>query len=175
MHDVLHRVHGVGKDHRVLRSAVVGRACAAVHRRAVSCIPHIIFSVVIAQCQVVVVGDVPVDAGKQLVVALVGREVGKRASVISITVHYVSLYSCHVGDSSGQSGIDAILVSIRIRNCYGLSGCVKLKNLLNMETISKVVPINAGDDKKKKFYEINDNLMRFYFTYVFSCAKFLHK
>ena len=44
----------------------------------------------------------------------------------------------------------------------------QLKNLLNMETVSKVAPINARDDKKKQFYEINDNLMRFYFSYVFS-------
>ena len=51
----------------------------------------------------------------------------------------------------------------------------QLKNLLNMETISKVVPINAGDDKKKKFYEINDNLMRFYFTYVFSFDSLIYK
>lgn len=43
----------------------------------------------------------------------------------------------------------------------------QLKNLLNMETISKVSPINKKDDKKKQFYEINDNLMRFYFAYIF--------
>ena len=43
----------------------------------------------------------------------------------------------------------------------------QMKNLLNMETISKVVPINAGNDKKKQFYEINDNLMRFYFTFAY--------
>ena len=51
----------------------------------------------------------------------------------------------------------------------------QMKNLLNMETISKVVPINAGNDKKKQFYEINDNLMRFYFTYVFSFDSLIYK
>lgn len=51
----------------------------------------------------------------------------------------------------------------------------QMKNLLNMETISKVVPINAQKDKKKQFYEISDNLMRFYFTYVFSYDSLIYK
>lgn len=46
----------------------------------------------------------------------------------------------------------------------------QLKNLLNMETIRKVSPVNRRDDKKKQFYEIGDNLMRLYFTYVFGNA-----
>ena len=40
----------------------------------------------------------------------------------------------------------------------------QIKNLIKMETISKLNPIN----KKKTFYEINDNLMRFYFAYIFN-------
>lgn len=51
----------------------------------------------------------------------------------------------------------------------------QMKNLLNMETISKIVPINARSDKKKQFYEINDNLMRFYFTYVFPYDSLIYK
>lgn len=43
----------------------------------------------------------------------------------------------------------------------------QLKNLMNMEMIEKVFPIYKPADKKKQFYEIRDNLMRFYFTYVF--------
>lgn len=43
----------------------------------------------------------------------------------------------------------------------------QLKNLMQMETISKIFPINKKNDKKKQFYEINDNLMRFYFAYIF--------
>lgn len=43
----------------------------------------------------------------------------------------------------------------------------QLKALLNMETIAKVSPINRQNDRKKQFYTINDNLMRFYFTFVF--------
>lgn len=43
----------------------------------------------------------------------------------------------------------------------------QLKNLMNMETIRKVSPVNRRNDKKKQFYEISDNLMRLYFAYVF--------
>lgn len=46
----------------------------------------------------------------------------------------------------------------------------QLKILLDMETIHKSNPINRKDDKKKQFYEIVDNLMRFYFTFVFGKA-----
>lgn len=44
----------------------------------------------------------------------------------------------------------------------------QLKTLIQMESISKVAPINKQNDKKKQFYEITDNLMRFYFTYIFN-------
>ncbi len=43
----------------------------------------------------------------------------------------------------------------------------QLKNLMRMEMIEKVFPINKPGDKKKQFYEIRDNLLRFYFTYIF--------
>lgn len=38
----------------------------------------------------------------------------------------------------------------------------QLKILMDMETIQKTEPINRRSDKKKQFYEIVDNLMRFY-------------
>ena len=41
------------------------------------------------------------------------------------------------------------------------------KILLDMDTIHKTEPINRKNDKKKQFYEISDNLIRFYFTYIF--------
>ncbi len=43
----------------------------------------------------------------------------------------------------------------------------QLKNLLTMETITKIFPINHPGDRKKTFYTINDNLVRFYFRYIF--------
>lgn len=44
----------------------------------------------------------------------------------------------------------------------------QLKILLDMETIHKTEPINRRNDKKKQFYELCDNLVRFYFTFIFS-------
>ena len=46
----------------------------------------------------------------------------------------------------------------------------QLKILLDMETIQKTEPINRRNDKKKQFYEITDNLIRFYFSFVFGRA-----
>lgn len=46
----------------------------------------------------------------------------------------------------------------------------QLKILLDMETIKKIEPINRKNDKKKQFYEITDNLMRFYFSFIFGKA-----
>lgn len=51
----------------------------------------------------------------------------------------------------------------------------QLKNLISMETITKLFPINKSQDKKKQFYEIKDNLMRFYFTYIFACDALIYK
>lgn len=43
----------------------------------------------------------------------------------------------------------------------------QLKSLTAMEIVSRTAPINRLNDPKKTSYEINDNLMRFYFTYVY--------
>ncbi len=62
----------------------------------------------------------------------------------------------------------------QIQDCIGGSetGLLdkQLKILLDMETIKKTEPINRKNDKKKQFYEITDNLMRFYFTFIFGSA-----
>lgn len=44
----------------------------------------------------------------------------------------------------------------------------QLKHLISMETICKDSPINKRGDRRKQFYSISDNLMRFYFTYIFA-------
>ena len=44
----------------------------------------------------------------------------------------------------------------------------QLKVLLNMELISKFAPINKPNDNKKLRYEMTDNLLRFFFTYVYN-------
>ena len=43
----------------------------------------------------------------------------------------------------------------------------QLKQLIALEIIRRNSPINKPEDKKKVSYEINDNLMRFYYTYVY--------
>ena len=40
--------------------------------------------------------------------------------------------------------------------------------LKNMELIEVVAPINKAGDKKKQFYAIKDNLLRFYYTYIYA-------
>ncbi len=44
----------------------------------------------------------------------------------------------------------------------------QLKALLGMETIEKTSPTNRKGDRRKTFYSIKDNLMRFYFCYLFA-------
>ena len=43
----------------------------------------------------------------------------------------------------------------------------QLKTLTTLEIVKKTAPINKLHDAKKVGYEVNDNLMRFYFTYVY--------
>lgn len=43
----------------------------------------------------------------------------------------------------------------------------QLNSLLALDMIRKSFPINKPDDSKKARYEINDNLMRFFFSYVY--------
>ena len=61
---------------------------------------------------------------------------------------------------------------IRDKIASGETGLLdkQLKILLDMETIQKTEPINRRNDKKKQFYEIVDDLMRFYFTFIFGKA-----
>ena len=42
-----------------------------------------------------------------------------------------------------------------------------LASLIRMEIIAKTFPINKPDDNKKCAYEINDNLLRFYYAFVY--------
>lgn len=54
---------------------------------------------------------------------------------------------------------------IRISKTGILSRYLDILN--KMEIVSRRTPINKKEDKKKRFYEINDNLLKFYFSYVF--------
>ena len=43
----------------------------------------------------------------------------------------------------------------------------QLNSLEEMEIISKTYPINKPDDKKKVAYEVRDNLLRFYYAFIY--------
>lgn len=51
----------------------------------------------------------------------------------------------------------------------------QLKYLISMEAIQKFFPINRPKDKKRQFYQIKDNLMRFYFSYIFGNESLISK
>lgn len=42
-----------------------------------------------------------------------------------------------------------------------------LEMLLKMDILKNIVPINKKNDKKKQFYAISDNILRFYFTFIY--------
>ena len=84
-----------------------------------------------------------------------------------------------VSDFSNVSGAERILSSLgNGKKRYGeiesqlrieKNGLLskQIKPLLNMGIVNKKYPINRPDDNKKVFYEINDNLLRFYYSYVY--------
>lgn len=85
-----------------------------------------------------------------------------------------------ISDLSGGSNAERIFFSIangkkkysEIESKLSMEGngllSKQLKILLNMELISKVAPINKPNDNKKIRYEMTDNLLRFFFTYVYN-------
>lgn len=42
-----------------------------------------------------------------------------------------------------------------------------LKSLVNIKILRKTYPINKLEDDKKSYYELNDNVLRFFYTYVY--------
>ena len=42
-----------------------------------------------------------------------------------------------------------------------------LKTLIDMDIINKVFPINKKEDSHRSLYEISDNILRFYYTYIY--------
>lgn len=84
-----------------------------------------------------------------------------------------------ISDFSGSMNAERILgVAANGRKKYGAieeklgmqsNGLLskQLKTLLDMDILTKTNPINRPDDKKKTSYEISDNLLRFYYAYVY--------
>lgn len=67
--------------------------------------------------------------------------------------------------SNGKKKYGEIESKLKMKNNGLLSK--QLATLTGMEIISKTYPINKPDDNKKISYEINDNLLRFYYAFIY--------
>lgn len=67
--------------------------------------------------------------------------------------------------ANGRKKYSELESILRMKSNGGLDK--QLKSLIDMEIITKTMPINKKNDKKKTFYEISDNLVRFYYYYVY--------
>ncbi len=67
--------------------------------------------------------------------------------------------------SNGKKKYGEIENKLKMKNNGLLSK--QLAALTGMEIISKTYPINKPDDNKKISYEINDNLLRFYYAFIY--------
>lgn len=67
--------------------------------------------------------------------------------------------------SNGHKKYGEIEEKLNLKNNGNLAK--QLSALENMEIISKTYPINKPTDKKKIYYEVKDNLLRFYYTYIY--------
>lgn len=67
--------------------------------------------------------------------------------------------------SNGKKKYGEIESMLRMKNNGLLSK--QLSTLTEVEIISKKFPVNKPDDNKKIFYEINDNLLRFYYSFIY--------
>lgn len=67
--------------------------------------------------------------------------------------------------SNGHKKYKDIEEKLRLKSNGNLAK--QLSTLEDMKIINKAYPINKIDDKKKAYYEFNDNLLRFYYTYIY--------
>ena len=91
VHHIVHGVHVVGIGHGVLAHTAAAHTGTAVHGRGVRAVPDIVDGIVVPQGQVVLLADVPVQAGQDLGIALIGREVRIGTGLILVVaVHEIA-------------------------------------------------------------------------------------
>ena len=73
-----------------------------------------------------------------------------------------------VMDALGNSKFRFSEIEDRVRGIEEKNLNRQLRVLLDMEAVEKISPINAKDDRRKTFYTITNNLVRFYYAYIFS-------
>lgn len=115
-----------------------------------------------------------IDEKKDLKANIVNTILNQSSPVYSYAEHIL------ISDFSNQVNAERIMYAVANgKKKYGeIEEMLNMKNngllskqltsLLDMEIITKTFPINRQNDKKKISYELNDNLMRFYYAFVYS-------
>lgn len=83
--------------------------------------------------------------------------------LFNTSTNFERILSCLKNSNKKYSEIENIL---NLKNNGLLSK--NLNTLLDMEIIAKNIPINRKDDNKKVTYYIKNNLLRFYYTYIYT-------
>lgn len=114
-----------------------------------------------------------IDPGKSLKENIISTILNESHPVYQYAEHLL------ISDFTNAIGAERIISAIANgKQKYGeIESKLKMKNngllskqlvsLLRMEIVTKTYPINKQDDNKKCAYEVNDNLLRFYYSYVY--------
>jgi len=130
------------------------------------------------------VGLYAVFGGSPYVNEFIEPEKSLRENIIATILnesHPVYQYAEHllISDFTNAIGAERIIAAIangkqkysEIENKLGMKNngllSKQIASLLRMEIVTKTFPINKPDDNKKCAYEVNDNLLRFYYSYVY--------
>lgn len=115
-----------------------------------------------------------IDQNKDLRSNIIGLILNPNSAIRSYLEHILLSELSKIGPanmilsalSNGKKRYSEIAAKVRSETPGALDK--QLKNLILMDIISKNNPINKTDDRKKTFYSISDNLVRFYYSYIFS-------
>lgn len=83
----------------------------------------------------------------------------------SLNVNAERIFSVLVNDRKRYTEIEDTLGVKKTGNL-----AKQIKTLTDLEILSRNIPINKPNDNKKATYELSDNLLRFYYTYVYKNA-----
>lgn len=83
----------------------------------------------------------------------------------SLKVNSERIFSAFGNDRKRYTEIEDAL---RVKKTGNLAK--QIKTLTDLEILSRNIPINKPNDNKKATYELNDNLLRFYYTFVYKNA-----
>lgn len=83
----------------------------------------------------------------------------------SLNVNSERIFSALGNDRKRYTEIEDAL---RVKKTGNLAK--QIKTLTDLEILARSIPINKPNDNKKATYELNDNLLRFYYTYVYKNA-----